>query len=66
MAPIGQAQPALLSLATYGGDGSFTTLGGYKAKALARIPAVQEVGTEASAGYGRWALRGSTTSARES
>jgi hypothetical protein len=56
MAPVGQAQSALLSLAMYGGDGSFTTLGGYKA--LARIPAVQEVGTEASTGYGRWAATG--------
>jgi hypothetical protein len=55
MAPAGQSQSPLLSLAMYGSDGSFTTCGGYKA--LASIPAVQEVGTEVSPGYGRWAAR---------
>jgi hypothetical protein len=52
MKPVGQSQSPL-SLAMYGSDGSFTTCGGYKA--LAPIPAVQEVGTEVSPGYGRWA-----------
>jgi hypothetical protein len=42
-----------LSLAMYSSDGSFTTCGGYKA--LPPIAAIQEVGTEASPGYGRWA-----------
>ena len=56
MSPGGQSQSPLLSLAMYGSDGSFTTCGGYKA--LASIPAVQEVGTEVSPGYGRWAVTG--------
>jgi hypothetical protein len=56
MAPAGQSQSPFLSLAMYGSDGSFTTCGGYKA--LAPIPAVQEVGTEVSPGYGRWAATG--------
>ena len=56
MAPTGQSQPPFLSIAMYGGDGSFTTCGGYKA--LPSIPVVQEVGTEASPGYGRWAATG--------
>jgi hypothetical protein len=53
MAPAGQSTSPFLSLAMYGRDGSFTTCGGYKA--LPTIPAVQEVGAEASPGYGRWA-----------
>ena len=56
MSSAGQSQSPLLSLAMYGSDGSFTTCGGYKA--LASIPAVQEVGTEVSPGYGRWAVTG--------
>jgi hypothetical protein len=56
MAPVGQSQSPLLSLAMYGSDGSFTTCGGYKT--LPPIPAVQEVATEASPGYGRWAATG--------
>jgi hypothetical protein len=56
MAPTGQSQPPFLSIAMYGSDGSFTTCGGYKA--LPSIPVVQEVGTEASSGYGRWAATG--------
>ena len=56
MAPVGQSQSPLLSLAMYGSDGSFTTCGGYKT--LPPVPAVQEVGTEASPGYGRWAATG--------
>ena len=31
MAPVGQSQPPLLSLAMYGSDGSFNTAGGYQA-----------------------------------
>jgi hypothetical protein len=54
MAPIGQSPQ--LGLAMYGSDGSFTTCGGYKT--LPPLPAVQEVGTEASPGYGRWAATG--------
>jgi hypothetical protein len=56
LAPVGQSQSPLLSLAMYGSDGTFTTCGGYKA--LAPIPVVQEVATEASPGYGRWAATG--------
>jgi hypothetical protein len=56
MAPVGQSQSPLLSLAMYGSDGSFITCGGYKT--LPPIPAVQEVATEASPGYGRWAATG--------
>ena len=56
MAPAGQSQSPLLSLAMYGSDGSFTTAGGYKA--LPAIPAVQEVATELGPGYGRWAATG--------
>jgi hypothetical protein len=52
----GQWQSPLLSLAMYGGDGSFNTTGGYKA--LPSISAVQNVATEISAGYGRWAATG--------
>jgi hypothetical protein len=40
----------------FGGDGSFTTEGGYKA--LPRIPVVQDVATELGPGYGRWAATG--------
>jgi hypothetical protein len=56
MAPAGQSQSPLLSLAMYGSDGSFSTCGGYKD--LPPVPTVQEVGTEASPGYGRWATTG--------
>src|SRR5580692_2327781 len=56
MAPVEQSQSTFLSPAMYSSDGSFTTAGGYKALPL--IPAVQEVGTEASPGYGRWAATG--------
>ena len=44
----GQSQSPLLSLAMYGGDGSFNTTGGYKA--LPSIPAVQNVATEIGLG----------------
>jgi hypothetical protein len=54
--PPGHSQPPLLSLATYGSDGSFTTCGGYKA--LPAIPVVQEVANELGPGYGRWAAKG--------
>jgi len=54
MAAVGQSPQ--LGLAMYGSDGSFITCGGYKT--LPAIPAVQEVGTEASPGYGRWAATG--------
>jgi hypothetical protein len=56
IAPAEQAQSPQLSLAMYGADGSFTAGGGYKA--LPPIPAVQEVATEVSPGYGRWAATG--------
>jgi hypothetical protein len=52
----GQWQSPLLSLAMYGGDGSFNTTGGYKA--LPSIPAVQDVATEIGLGYGQWAATG--------
>jgi hypothetical protein len=55
-AAAGQSQSLFLSLAMCGSDGSFTTCGGYKA--LPPVPAVQEVGTEASPGYGRWVAAG--------
>src|SRR5271165_101247 len=55
MKPVGQSQSPL-SLAMYGSDGSFTTCSGYKT--LAPIPAVQEVASETSPGYGRWAATG--------
>src|SRR5258707_914722 len=55
-APVEQSQSPLLSLAMFGGDGSFNTTGGYKA--LPSIPAVQEVATEIGLGYGRWAATG--------
>ena len=51
-APAGQSQPPVLSLATFGGDGSFIKGVGYKA--LPAIPALQEVATELGPGYGRW------------
>jgi hypothetical protein len=51
--PVGQPRSPLLSLAIFGGDGSFTTVGGYKA--LPPIPAVQDVGNDLGPGYGRWA-----------
>src|SRR5262249_12422472 len=46
----------LLSLAMFGGDGSFTTGVGYKA--LPAISALQDVVTELGPGYGRWAATG--------
>jgi hypothetical protein len=49
-------QSPLLSLAMFGGDGSFTTVGGYKA--LPAAPAIDEVATELGPGYGRWASMG--------
>jgi hypothetical protein len=51
-----QSQPPPLSLAMFGGDGSFTTGVGYKA--LPPIPVVQNVATEVGPGYGRWAPTG--------
>jgi hypothetical protein len=54
--PVGQSQSPLLSLAIFGGDGSFTTGVGYKA--LPAISALQDVGTEFGPGYGRWAAMG--------
>src|SRR5260370_27004646 len=55
-APVEQSQSPLLSLAMFGGDGSFTTGVGYKA--LPPIPVVQNVSTEVGPGYGRWAATG--------
>src|SRR5260370_656492 len=40
----------------FGGDGSFTTAGGYKA--LPPIPAVQDIANEIGPGYGLWAATG--------
>jgi hypothetical protein len=51
--PAGQSESPFLSLALFGGDGSFTTEGGYKA--LPPIPVVQDLATELGPGYGRWA-----------
>ena len=51
--PVEQSQSPLLSLAMFGGDGSFTTGVGYKG--LPPIPVVQDVATELGPGYGRWA-----------
>ena len=55
-APVEQSQSPLLSLAMFGGDGSFTTGVGYKA--LPPISVVQNVSTEVGPGYGRWAATG--------
>ena len=55
-APVEQSQPPLLSLAMFGGDGSFTTGVGYKA--LPAISALHDVVTELGPGYGRWAATG--------
>src|SRR6516162_9425712 len=55
-APVEQSQSPLLSLAMFGGDGSFTAGVGYKA--LPPIPVVQDVATEVGPGYGRWAATG--------
>jgi len=52
----GESESPFLSLAMYGGDGSFTTGVGYKA--LPPIPVVEEVGNELGPGYGRWAATG--------
>jgi len=49
-------QSPLLSLAVFGGEGSFTTVGGYKA--LPPVPAIDEVATELGPGYGRWTSTG--------
>ena len=54
--PVEQSQSPLLSLAMFGGDGSFTTGVGYKT--LPPLPVVQDVATEVGPGYGRWAGRG--------
>jgi hypothetical protein len=51
-----QSQSPQLSLAMFGGDGSFTTGVGYKA--LPPIPVVQDVATDVGPGYGRWAATG--------
>jgi hypothetical protein len=56
VSPVGQSQSPLLSLAMFGGDGSFTTGVGYKT--LPPIPVVQDVATELGPGYGRWAATG--------
>jgi hypothetical protein len=45
----------LLNLAMYGGDGDFTTAGGYKA--LPPAAAVQGVANEVGPGFGRWAAK---------
>ena len=54
--PYEQSQSPLLSLAMFGGDGSFTTGVGYKA--FPAISALQDVVTELGPGYGRWAATG--------
>src|SRR5215471_4015733 len=53
---VEQSQSPLLSLAMFGGDGSFSTGVGYKG--LPPIPVVQDVATEVGPGYGRWAATG--------
>ncbi|HTG62481.1 MAG TPA: hypothetical protein VMG63_24120, partial [Terriglobia bacterium] len=55
-AAVEQSQSPLLSLAMFGGDGSFTTGVGYKA--LPAVSALQDVVTELGPGYGRWAATG--------
>src|SRR5260370_34138279 len=55
-APVEQSQSPLLSLAMFGGDGSFTTGVGFKG--LPPISVVQNVSTEVGPGYGRWAATG--------
>jgi len=54
--PVEQSQSPLLSLAMFGGDGSFST--GVGSKVLPPIPVVQDVATELGPGYGRWAATG--------
>jgi len=54
--PYEQSQSPLLSLAMFGGDGSFTTGVGYKA--FPAISALQDVVTELGPGHGRWAATG--------
>ena len=49
---MGNSQSPLLSLAMFGGDGSFTTGVGYKA--VRAVPALQGIATELGPGYGRW------------
>src|SRR5271165_4936552 len=56
VSPVGRSQSPLLSLAMFGGDGSFTTGVGYKA--LPAISALQNVATEVGPGFGRWAATG--------
>src|SRR5271165_1968182 len=56
MAPVGQSQSPLSSLAMYGSDGSFTTGVGYNA--LPPVPAIQEIANELGPGYGRWVATG--------
>ena len=53
---VGQSEAPLLSLAMFGGQGSFTTAGGYKA--LPPATAIQEVANEIGPGYGLWAATG--------
>src|ERR1700758_4854721 len=54
--PVEQSQSPLLSLAMFGGGGSFTTGVGYKT--LPPISALQKVATDVGPGYGRWAATG--------
>ena len=56
VSPAEESQSPLLSLAMFGGDGSFTTAGGYKA--LPPIPAVQDLANELDPAFGRWAVTG--------
>ena len=56
VSPVGQSESRLLSLAMFGGQGSFTTAGGYKALPPATV--VQEVANEIGPGYGLWAATG--------
>jgi hypothetical protein len=53
VAPVEQSQSLLLSLAMFGGDGSFTRGVGYKE--LPPIPVVQDLATELGPGFGHWA-----------
>ncbi len=55
-APVEHSQSPLLSLAMFGGDGSFTTAGGNKV--LPPIPALQAMANELGPAFGRWAPTG--------
>ena len=55
VSPVGQSQSPLLSLAMFGGDGSFTTTLGTK---LPPVPPFPGFADERGPGYGRWVQTG--------